>query len=71
VGLYGIFDFVGDPPTAPLAGARQVPGQAEFGITFATRPRIRIWRFDAPRLGFGYRIAGELSGWRLVLGTPF
>jgi hypothetical protein len=71
VGLYGIVDFIGDPPTAPVAGAGEQPAQAEFGVTIATRPRIRIWRFDAPRLGIGYRMAGELSAWRLVLGQPF
>lgn len=71
VGLYGIFDLIADPPTVPLAGAREVPAQAEFGITLATRPRLRIGRFDAPRVGMGYRIAGELSAWRLVLGVPF
>jgi len=24
-----------------------------------------------PRLGIGYRVAGVLSGWRLVIGDPF
>jgi len=71
IGLYGIFDYVADPPTAPVANGRQVPAQAEFGFTFATAPRFKIWRFDAPRLGFGYRIAGQLSAWRFVIGEPF
>jgi hypothetical protein len=71
LGLYAIFDVIGDPPTAPVANAEEAPMQAEFGITFATRPRIKIWRFDAPRLGFGYRLAGELTAWRLVIGAPF
>jgi hypothetical protein len=71
IGLYGILDYVADPPTAPVANGRQVPAQAEFGITFASAPRFKIWRFDAPRLGFGYRIAGELSAWRFVIGEPF
>ena len=71
LGLYGIFDLVLDSPAAPLAGGRNYPLQAEFGFTFSTRPRYRIWRFDAPRLGFGYRLAGELSAWRFVIGTPF
>ena len=71
VGIYSIWDVIADPPTAPLAGARDEPVQAEFGVTFASRPRIRIWRFDAPRLGFGYRFAGDLSAWRLVIGAPF
>jgi hypothetical protein len=71
LGLYGIFDVVLDSPAAPLAGGRNYPMQAEFGFTFSTRPRYKIWRFDAPRLGFGYRLAGELSAWRFVIGTPF
>jgi hypothetical protein len=71
LGFYSMFDFIGDPPTAPLADAEEVPIQAEFGITFSTRPRLKIWRFDAPRLGAGYRVAGELSGWRIVIGVPF
>ena len=71
LGIYAVFDVIGDPPTAPLANVDEQPVQAEFGITFATRPRLKIWRFDAPRLGFGYRLAGELSAWRLVIGAPF
>ena len=71
LGLYAVFDVIVDPPTAPLADAREAPMQAEFGVTFATRPRFKLWRFDAPRLGFGYRLAGELSAWRLVIGAPF
>jgi len=45
--------------------------QAEFGVTFSTRPVFKIWRFDAPRLGLGYRLAGELSAWHILLGAPF
>ncbi len=71
LGLYGIFDVVVDSPAAPLAGGRNYPIQAEFGFTFATRPRYKVWRFDFPRLGFGYRLAGELSSWRFVIGQPF
>ncbi len=71
LGLYGIFDVVLDPPTAPLNGGQRQSIQAEFGFTLATRPRFVIWRWDAPRLGFGYRLAGELSAWRFVIGTPF
>jgi hypothetical protein len=70
-GVYSVWDLIADPPTAPMAEAREQPVQAEFGITFASRPRLKIWRFDAPRLGLGYRFAGELSGWRLLIGAPF
>jgi hypothetical protein len=71
LGLYGIFDVITDPPTVPMADAEKAPLQAEFGFTFASRPRIKVWRFDLPRLGFGYRLAGELSAWRFVIGVPF
>ena len=71
IGLYGIFDVILDPPTAPVADARKVPLQAEFGFTFSTRPALKVWRFDAPRLGFGYRLAGELSAWHFLIGVPF
>lgn len=71
LGAYAIFDLIVDPPTAPLAGADQEPIQLELGLTFATRPRFKIWKFNAPRLGFGYRLAGDLSAWRLVFGAPF
>jgi len=71
LGLYGIFDLVVDPPTAPVANGKQVPLQAEFGFTLASRPRVKLWKFDAPRIGLGYRLAGELSAWRIVLGVPF
>jgi hypothetical protein len=71
LGFYSIFDFIGDPPSAPLADTEEERGQVEAGITFSSRPRLKIWRFDAPRLGFGYRLAGDLSGWRIVIGAPF
>ncbi len=71
LGLYAILDVVVDPPTAPLANGEDAPVQTEFGVTFASRPRLKIWKFDAPRLGFGYRLAGELSAWRVVFGAPF
>ena len=72
LGLYAIFDVIVDPPTAPVAGERNGQSiRAEFGFTLATRPRHQIWRFNMPRLGFGYRLAGTLSGWRFVIGEPF
>jgi hypothetical protein len=71
LGLYAIGDIIVDPPTVPLVDGSREPFQAEFGFTLATRARFKIWRFDAPRLGFGYRFAGELSAWRFVIGEPF
>jgi hypothetical protein len=71
LGLYSIIDLIADPPTVPMADGRKEPLQAEIGFTFATRARFKIWKFDAPRLGFGYRFAGDLSAWRFVIGEPF
>jgi hypothetical protein len=31
----------------------------------------QVWGIGLPRLGIGYRDAGVLSGWRLVIGEPF
>jgi hypothetical protein len=70
-GLYGILDVIFDPPTAPVVDGQREPIQAEFGITFSTRPPFKIWRWDAPRLGFGYRLAGDLSAWHFLIGAPF
>lgn len=42
-----------------------------ISYVFATdSPGLRS-RFDAPRLGFGYRLAGELSAWHFLIGVPF
>ena len=71
LGIYAVFDLVVDPPTIPSDQHKKHPIQAEFGFTLATRPRYKIWKFDAPRLGFGYRLAGTLSAWRFVIGAPF
>jgi hypothetical protein len=71
LGLYGVFDVVLDPPTAPVAEARKAPLQAEFGLTLSTRPAFKVWRFDVPRFGVGYRLAGELSAWHFLIGVPF
>ena len=71
-GLYSTIDFILDPPTAPVAGDSHGQSiQAEFGFTFGTRPPFKIWRWDAPRLGIGYRLAGNLSSWHFLIGVPF
>ncbi|HEU4780546.1 MAG TPA: hypothetical protein VFS58_11750 [Steroidobacteraceae bacterium] len=72
LGLYAVFDFILDPPTAPVANARSGQSlQADFGFTLGTRPSFKIWRWDAPRLGVGYRLAGELTSWHFLIGVPF
>lgn len=70
-GVYAIADVVTDPPQVPLEAGEQSMMQMELGVTFNTEPRPRIGRWRWPRLGFGYRLAGDFSGWRIVVGAPF
>jgi hypothetical protein len=70
-GFYGVYDIVIDPPTAPVANIQPEELQVEAGMMFGMQPAIKVWKFHLPRIGFGYRQAGELSGWRLVFGEPF
>jgi hypothetical protein len=70
-GAYGIVDLILDSPQPAIADASQENLQLEFGLLFGTRPGFRIWRSGPLRLGIGYRLAGEISGLRLVLGSAF
>src|SRR5690606_11324873 len=70
-GLYVIADIVTDPPQVPLEAGQQSMMQVELGLTFNTEPRPRIGAWRWPRLGIGYRMAGDFSGWRIVFGAPF
>lgn len=70
-GVYAIVDLVPDPPAAPLEAGHQTVVQLELGLTFNTEPRPSIGRWRWPRLGVGYRLAGDFSGWRIVVGAPF
>jgi hypothetical protein len=70
-GMYAIADVVAHAPSVPIAGSQRQPLQFEIGAMLAPQPQWRIWRVRMPRLGVGYRFAGNLSGWRVVLGAPF
>lgn len=70
-GFYTIVDIVPDPPEAPADAGKQSVIQMEAGITFNTDPRFEIGPIRWPRLGLGYRYAGDFSGWRLIVGAPF
>ncbi|MDQ2640761.1 MAG: hypothetical protein M3Y79_09315 [Pseudomonadota bacterium] len=69
--LYAIVDIVPDPPELPEDAGEQSVVQLELGFTLNAEPRPRISRWRWPRLGFGYRVAGDFSGWRIVIGAPF
>lgn len=69
-GAYAILDLVPDPPhtgTDDSAGLVQF----EAGLSIGLNPMPKLFGFDLPRLGLGYRLAGDFPGWRLVIGTPF
>jgi hypothetical protein len=71
LGLHGIVDLVLDPPTIPLAGAGDAPLQMEAGFTLGTRPAVKLWKFDLPRIGIGFRSVGRINAWRISIGAPF
>ncbi len=70
MGVYSILDIVPDAPAAP-AGVKPSLVQLEAGITFNADPRPQLGFLHWPRIGVGYRVAGEFSGWHIVLGAPF
>ena len=48
------------------------PGTAnEFGFTFGTTPKVKLWFIPLPRIGLGYRWGPNAKGIRLNFGFPF
>lgn len=70
-GVFAVLDWYVDPPTGPLTGIAIPALQFEAGVMLGTRPDLKWWRLPIPRIGLSYRFAGDVSGWRLVLGAPF
>jgi hypothetical protein len=71
VGVYGIGDIYLNAPTGPASGISARTLQFETGLMIGMNPVYRFKGISLPRLGIGYRDAGMLSGWRLVIGEPF
>ena len=71
VAPYAITDVYFNAPAGANSGLSPRTFQYEVGLMFGPDPPWQIWGISLPRLGFGYREAGVLSGWRLVLGDPF
>jgi hypothetical protein len=71
LGLYGVTDIYLDAPSGPASGISARTMQFEAGLMFGAHPMWQIHGIPVPRLGIGYRVAGVLSGWRLVIGDPF
>ena len=71
LGPYLITDVFVDAPSGPASGISARTVQFEAGFMLAADPMWEIHGVALPRIGVGYRAAGVLSGWRLVIGDPF
>ena len=69
--VYGFADYFPDAPRPPVAGTKTSRVQFEPGFLIGAAPQWRIGSVELPRLGIGYRFAGDLSGWHLDISTPF
>ena len=68
---YAFTDIYFNAPAGPASGISARTVQYEVGMMLDVSPKWEIHGVPLPRLGVGYREAGLLSGWRLVLGDPF
>jgi hypothetical protein len=71
IGPYAIADVYLNAPTGPASGISARTLQFEAGLMLDVSPRWEVRGWPLPRIGIGYREAGILSGWRLVIGDPF
>jgi hypothetical protein len=71
LGPYALTDIYFDAPAGPASGISARTVQFEAGVMFGVNPMWQVRGFELPRIGIGYRVAGPLSGWRLVIGDPF
>lgn len=71
LGVYAMSDIYFDAPAGPASGIAARTVQFEGGLMFGASPMWQIKGFTVPRIGIGYRVAGVLSGWHLVIGEPF
>ncbi len=71
LGPYALVDIYANAPQGPASGIGARTVQYETGLMFDVTPEWQIHGWSLPRLGIGYRAAGALSGWRLVIGDPF
>lgn len=69
--VYTFADYFPDAPRPPVEGTRASHLQFEPGFMIGALPPWQIRTLQLPRLGIGYRFAGDLSGWHLVISTPF
>ena len=68
---YLLFDVYIEAPTSPITHRDADRYQKEVGFSLSLDPRPAALGISLPALGVSYRIAGNLSGWRLAFGMPF
>jgi hypothetical protein len=68
---YAVVDYYLHAPEDPASGLSSRTVQYEAGLMLGVTPMWELWGLTLPRIGLGYRIAGSLSGWRIVFGDPF
>jgi hypothetical protein len=71
VGPFGIVDVYLKAPTGPVSGISAETVQLTTGLDFGVDPMWEVVGFTLPRIGIGYKAAGVLSGWYLVIGDPY
>jgi hypothetical protein len=71
VAPFGMVDVYLKAPTGPTSGISANTVQLAAGLDLGVDPMWEIFGIALPRLGVGYRAAGVLSGWYLVIGDPF
>jgi hypothetical protein len=71
VAPYVLLDVYVEAPTSPITHRDADRYQKEVGFSLGLDPRPTALGIPLPALGVSYRIAGDLSGWRLAFGAPF
>jgi len=71
LGPYAFTDIYFNAPSGPASGISARTLQFEGGLMMDLVPQCQVRGWSLPRIGIGYRAAGVLSGWRLVIGDPF
>ncbi len=63
IGFWGDTDLSAAPDEP-----QEIERQIEFGVSFGTHPRPKIWLFRLPRLWMGFRFGTGFSGLRIGFG---
>jgi hypothetical protein len=71
IGPFAMLEWYIDRPGNHIATESLSQFVFETGVMMRLRPMPTIFGFTAPRLGISYRVAGDFSGFRFVIGETF